>query len=295
MNNEIFKLNDRQYSLDYEPAKLSFNEYPKLKAQVDSLRDEFSNWQVTPENIKSSKEVRAKLRKFSKTVNSKKIKIVKVIDEPVTNFKKQIKDLCKEVDVTAETIDQQVKQFEATAKHNKHEHNIKLINQIAAEKGADSKQVIDFAINSYNSSWDNQSYTYKQFKTDVEQLINEAVKLQQVKDEAHQVIVKETDALGLMASHYIQAYDNGKALTDVLSDMADERKYLDDLGKKQAETKKQEQASLKQHGDVAFDPTTGEVKEKVYTRLIEIKATKYQLKQLVEFLKQCGISAKRVK
>ena len=150
MANEIFRLNDDKYSLEYESAKLDFKEYTKLKAQVQSLHDEFSDWQVTPDNIKESKEVRAKLRKFSKAVNDKKIKVVKVIDEPVNNFKKQIKDLCTDVDETADIIDEQIKTYEDHARKDKHEQNLNRVHSILKEQGISDDAAFSYIKENYD-------------------------------------------------------------------------------------------------------------------------------------------------
>ena len=44
----------------------------------------------------------------------------------------------------------------------------------------------------------------------------------------------------------------------------------------------------------AYDPETGEVKGDVFNFKLEFSATKEQVKQLTEFLKDNNISAKRV-
>lgn len=301
MANEIFKLNDNEYSLKYEPAILDFKEYPKLKAQVDSLKDQFGNWEVTPENLGSSIETRKKLRKFSKAINSKKISIVRVIDKPVKDFQIQIKDLCKEVDWTADQIDKQIKVYEDNARKDKHEQNLKRIAQMAKEANLDPNEVVGYIKPIYDKRWDNKTYTYKAFQIDISKLIDQYVALQKAKHDAYKLIVSRANELSLMPRGFIESYNNGKALVQVLKDMEEERKYLDDLAKKQAETKKAEQAALLKHGDKAIDPETGEVKDKFYTAVlttkkkkIEISGTQYQFKQLFSFFKDMGFKLKEL-
>lgn len=309
MSNEIFKLNNNEYSLEYESAKLNFKEYPKLKAQVESLHDEFNNWEVTPSNIKESKEVRAKLRKFSKAVNDKKIKVVKVIDQPVSEFKSQIKELCTEVDETASVIDTQIKAYEDHARKDKHEQNLKRIYSFLEEqeKQTDNPEILDgmgqsafeYIKENYNDSWDNKSYSNPKFEKDVASLFDEWIERRTAADDAHKLITTKASELKLMPSKYLEDYDNGQSLVDILKSMEEERDYLNDLTQKQAETKKKEQAALLKRGDKAIDPETGEVKDKFYTAVletnkkkIELSGTKYQFKQLFSFLSDMGFKLK---
>lgn len=301
MNNEIFKLNNNEYSLEYESAKLDFKEYPKLKAQVDELKNQFSEWEVTPENLGSSIETRKKLRKFSKAINSKKIAIVKVVNAPVKQFQIQIKDLCKEVDWTADQIDKQIKVFEDKARTDKHEQNLKRIAKMAKEAGLDEHEVLGYIEPIYDSRWDNKTYNFKAFQIDIKKIIDQYVALRKAKQEAYKLIVGKADDLRLMPKEFLASYDHGTELVQVLKDMEEERKYLDDLAQKQAETKKKEQAALLKRGDKAIDPETGEVKDKFYTAVLETKkkkielsGTKYQFKQLLSFLSDMGFKLKEL-
>lgn len=301
MSNEIFKLNNNEYSLEYESAKLDFKEYPKLKAQVDELKNQFSEWEVTPENLGSSIETRKKLRKFSKAINSKKIAIVKVVNAPVKQFQIQIKDLCKEVDWTADQIDKQIKVFEDKARTDKHEQNLKRIAKMAKEAGLDEHEVLGYIEPIYDSRWDNKTYNFKAFQIDIKKIIDQYVALRKAKQEAYKLIVGKADDLRLMPKEFLASYDHGTELVQVLKDMEEERKYLDDLAQKQAETKKKEQAALLKRGDKAIDPETGEVKDKFYTAVLETKkkkielsGTKYQFKQLLSFLSDMGFKLKEL-
>ena len=301
MSNEIFKLNNNEYSLEYESAKLDFKEYPKLKAQVDELKNQFSEWEVTPENLGSSIETRKKLRKFSKAINSKKIAIVKVVNAPVKQFQIQIKDLCKEVDWTADQIDKQIKVFEDKARTDKHEQNLKRIAKMAKEAGLDEHEVLGYIEPIYDSRWDNKTYKFKAFQIDIKKIIDQYVALRKAKQEAYKLIVGKADDLRLMPKEFLASYDHGTELVQVLKDMEEERKYLDDLAQKQAETKKKEQAALLKRGDKAIDPETGEVKDKFYTAVLETKkkkielsGTKYQFKQLLSFLSDMGFKLKEL-
>lgn len=295
MSEEILKLNDKQYGVAYTPATVDFPEYEQLKTQVDSLNQEFMKYDVTPENLKSAKVTRAKLNKFAKAVNSKKIAIVKEADAPINKFQEQIKELLSKVKEASEHINDQIKTYEDNAKKERHNKNIQDIKRLAKEAGLDPQEALDYILPVYNSCWDNQTASYKKFEEEINQRLQELINRNKAKKEAYEVIEAKADELSLLADNYIESYIAGKTLKEVLSAMQHERNYLNALAKMQAETKKKEQLELKKHGDKAIDPKTGEVKDKVYTVALEIKATKYQLEQLNSFIKDWGIEAKRVK
>ena len=281
-NNEIFKLNDNEYSLDYVPAELNFKEYSKLKAQVNSLSSEFSNWQVTTENIKESKEVRAKLRKLSKAWNDKKIAIVKVVDKPVKEFQDNIKELCTEVDSTASVIDEQIKAFEDKAKADKHEQHLKFIKKACEDAGADPDKI------EYDSKWDNKSYSKTKFENEVDQQIAMIQQRQDRFAENAQVITQKADELGLPAKHWTDQLSS-KSLPVILNEMQDYKDDLTAISAKQKETKVKEAQEMKQAGDTYIDPDTGEIKEKVITLKLEIKGNEWQMNQLKSFLQDNAI------
>lgn len=295
MSEEILKLNDKQYGVAYTPATVDFPEYEQLKTQVDSLNQEFMKYDVTLENLKSAKATRAKLNKFAKAVNSKKIAIVKEADAPVNKFQEQIKELLSKVKEASEHINRQIKTYEDNAKKERHSKNLQDIKRLAKEAELDPQEALDYILPVYNSGWDNQTASYKKFEEEINQRLQELTNLIRAKKEAYEVIEAKADELSLLADNYIESYNAGKSIKEVLSAMQNERNYLNALAKLQAETKKKEQLELKKHGDKAIDPKTGEVKDKVYTVALEIKATKYQLEQLNSFIKDWGIEAKRVK
>ncbi|WP_294836837.1 DUF1351 domain-containing protein, partial [uncultured Lactobacillus sp.] len=116
MEKKMITLDGQNYGIAFTTAKIDFPEYADLKSNVNRLSEEYSQFKVTPENMKEAKLTRAKLNKLKKALNDRKISIVKSIDEPVNNFKSQIKGLTKEIDKTSTNIGAQIKNYEDHAK-----------------------------------------------------------------------------------------------------------------------------------------------------------------------------------
>ena len=71
--------------------------------------------------------------------------------------------------------------------------------------------------------------------------------------------------------------------------MTEKKSDLEAVSKAQKETKLNELNSLKKQGNKYVDPKTGEVKDKIITLKLEVKGTKWQLKQLYSFIQDNGI------
>lgn len=301
MTKELLELDHKQYGIAYTPAKVDFPDYDLLKKQVDSLKDEFTQYDVTPSNLTSAKTARAQLNKFDKAINDKKIEIVKKANAPIINFEAQIKELLGEVKEASKHIGDQINTYEAKARDEKHKQNLVAVKRIAKEMELDSEEAITYVLPIYNRSWDNKTYSYKKFEEEIKQRLRELIEIKCAKKEAYEVITARAEKLGLLADKYIDSYDHGKDLKKVLSDMDYERNYLSALAKKQAEAKKREQADLQKHGDKAINPKTGEIKDRYYNAILETKSkkikitgTKYQFKQLMGCLKDMGFKCSEV-
>ena len=100
---ELISLGRQNFDIAYNSAKISF-EFSKIKAKVAEIKDEFTNYEVTPDNIKGAKATRARLNQLSKDLNNRKIAIVKVVDQPVNEFKAQIKELTGDIGQATDKI-----------------------------------------------------------------------------------------------------------------------------------------------------------------------------------------------
>lgn len=297
MSEDLIKFNDKEYGIAFTSAKIDFPEYPKLKAQVDGLHDEFMNYDVTTENLKSAKATRAKLNKFAKAINSKKIEIVRNANKPVNQFEEDIKTLVQESKEASEHINQQIKAYELKAKEQRHDYNIKRIIKMCEEFGVDSADVLE-AEDGYNPKWDNKNFSNAQFEKEVKEKIDQAKKMEEQFAANQRLVAQEADKLGLPADHWLEVLNNGTPIDQLIKSMNHYKQELAEISKKQEEAKQErakEDAKLLHKEGKAIDPSTGEVKDKVYTVLLKVTATKPQLEQLARYFKDWNIDVERVR
>lgn len=289
-NNELIQFNGIEYPVSYKPAEIIFPKYGEMKDNILKVHDEFANWTVTPQNIKSSKEVRKNLNLLKRTINSQRIAITSGIQQPAKMFKAQIDDLIAIIDETNKNIDSQLKQYDDKLRQDKHEQHVKFIKKACEDADVDPSKI------RYNASWDNKTYSNPKFEAELYEQVDILRKNKQQLETNKRIIIQKADELGIPFAHYFDQLQREVPLDQILNDMQGEKDELVAIAKKQKETKKQEQADLVKHGDKAIDPKTGEVREKTYTVRLELEqVTKYQWDQLKCFLKDWGIKARRIK
>lgn len=285
---ELISLGRQDFGITYESAKIGF-EFPKIKAKVSEIKDEYTNYKVTPDNIKGAKATRARLNQLSKDLNDRKIAIVKVVDRPVNEFKQQIKDLTNDIGQATDHIDKQVKDFEENAKEERRKSlNLKL-QKLCEKAGVDSEDI------EFNPKWLNKTASYTVFETEVNNQIQALLKEQKQYAENVKVITNKAHKLGLPYQHWVELLKSA----DLSTIMLEMDNYADEV-KKAAErdnkTQKEQKSNVVSHNGKAIDKTTGEVvnddyvKAYLFTRTskIELSGTRYQFTQLMDYLKDMG-------
>lgn len=298
-NKEIITLGKAQYGIAYSSAKIDFPEYDEIKKRVDKINEEFTKYEVTVENLKSAKETRATLNKLSQALNSKKIAIVKEINQPVTEFQNRIKDLTSEIGDASSHIDSQIKTYEDNARRQKEELLRKDIDKRCKEAGVDPTKII------YNQKWLNKTASYSAFEEDVNNQIAVLQKEQEQYSENVKVITAKANELGLPYQHWVKMLDTS-SLSEIMIQMDDYAQQIKEAAERENKAKKEQAGKVVSHNGKAIDKSTGEVvsedsiKAYLFTRTskIELSGTSYQFSQLMQYLNDMGFGInieKRVK
>ena len=296
-NKEIITLGKEQYGIAYTTAKIDFPEYTDLKANIDRLSEEYSQFKVTPDNMKEAKLTRANLNKLKKALNNRKISIVKAIDEPVNNFKSQIKGLTDRIDDTSNNISTQIKSYEEHAKEMREQLIMSDVAKRCQAAGVDSNKI------EVNPKWFNKTASYAVFEKEIQTQIDVLLREKDELAENVKVVTARANELGLPQQYWIQMLMVGNSkLSDVLSQMSS---YAEDI---KAEAERNEKAKIEQQEKIvnqngkAIDKTTGEIVDSFQTALLitdkgkfKLTATSHQFKQLSNFIKNAGIKCEQVR
>ena len=291
---EIITLADNDYGIAYHPAKIDFPEYKKLEARVGAFNIQYTQYDVTTENLKSAKETRAQLNKLKKALNDKKIAIVKDMDQPVDQFKSQIKKLTDQIDEASTHISNQINEYEDNAKKQREVRIRGEIDKWCQAAGVDPSQII------FNSKWLNKTASFTATENEVAQQINALQQQQQQLAENIKVVTAKAEQLKLPYQHWVELLNN-EPLSNVLLEMDNYAEDVKKAAERDKKAKTEANKNIVEQNGKAIDKNTGEIKEDYHTALLVTRATKiklggtqYQFNQLMKYLKDMGFKLERV-
>ena len=297
MEEKMITLDGQNYGIAFTTAKIDFPEYADLKSSVDRLSEEYSQFKVTPENMKEAKLTRANLNKLKKALNDRKIDIVKAIDEPVNNLKGQIKGLTEEIDQTSNQISVQIKRYEDHARQMREQSLMRDLEKRCKAAG------VDYAKVEINPKWFNKTASYAVFEKEVQTQIDVLLREKEELAENMKVVTARAKELGLPHEHWVQMLmmENTK-LSDVLAQMSSYAEDIKAEAERNEKAKKEQQEKLVNQNGKAIDKTTGEIVDSFQTAFLitdkgkfKLTATSHQFKQLSKFIKTAGIKYEQVR
>lgn len=297
MEKKMITLDGQNYGIAFTTAKIDFPEYADLKSNVDRLSEEYSQFKVTPENMKEAKLTRANLNKLKKALNDRKIDIVKAIDEPVNNLKGQIKGLTEEIDQTSNQISVQIKRYEDHARQMREQSLMRDLEKRCKAAG------VDYAKVEINPKWFNKTTSYAVFEKEVQTQIDVLLREKEELAENMKVVTARAKELGLPHEHWVQMLmmENTK-LSDVLAQMSSYAEDIKAEAERNEKAKKEQREKLVNQNGKAIDKTTGEIVDSFQEAFLitdkgkfKLTATSHQFKQLSRFIKTAGIKCEQVR
>lgn len=284
-------LGKQQYPVDFQSADIDFpeSEYKQLEKEVQQLEDRFSNLIIGPDDYEFGKNAKAEINKYKDSLTKHKNEIIKEANKPINEFDKEIKGLTQRLAKIYKHINDQTKILDEKKRAARKDLRLTQIKKMCSEAGLK----IDIAQFPYDSKWSNTNVSEKAFKSAVSEKISMLAEQKKAYQDNLTVIAENASKLGLNADLFIQFFDDGHSLSDVLTEMDIEKQAVDEHIKKEIDHENQKR--IQQTSSKAYDPETGEIKGEIFNFKLSFSATKEQVKQLTDFLDKHNISAKRVK
>lgn len=116
-------------SVTFQPAKVEFHDYEQVKASAEHLAKHVAEVQVTPENVKESKKLRAAVNKQVDQLDRYRIDLRKAVLKDYTTFEKQVKEIKGIVNAANASVDAQVKELDEQERREKSEAIGKLFTE----------------------------------------------------------------------------------------------------------------------------------------------------------------------
>lgn len=289
--NKELTFNNQKYNVSFQSADLDFPDHKKIEEQVKQLEDKYSNVVIKSDDYDWACDVKAEINKFKSSLVKQKNEVVREANKPVNEFNKEINDFAKRLTKIYQNLNEQTKVFDEKKRSARKDLRLKQIKKMCEVAGLE----INPSEFPYDSKWSNTNVSEKAFESAVSKEISLLLEKKKYHQDNLTAITETASRLGLSVSPFIQLFEDGHDLNTVINLMGKEQKTVAMNIAKKIAAKHEEETRMQKTKSKAYDPETGEIKGDVFNFKLSFSATKEQVRQLNNFLKQNNISAKRVK
>lgn len=196
------ELKIKEFSL---PAPIVFN-YDELRKEIEERAEHYASVVYDETQIKDAKADRARLNRLKKTLNDERIKREREYNEPFQMFKTQIAEIIGIIDKPIQTIDTQIKAFEADQKAKKYDAIMDFLKPFELPFEIPVERIFD-------DKWLNASYTNDkitdEIRTILDRIQTEAEILEGLTAYQAEAIMAYKDTLDIRTA--LQAVDKAKS------------------------------------------------------------------------------------
>lgn len=210
-----FKMNKVQL-----PEKISFN-YEELKHELQERASLYEAMVYGEEEIKQAKADKANMNKLKKALNDERIRQEKEYMKPFNEFKSQVNEIIKIIDVPILCIDKQIKTYEEKQKAEKKDKILTYWNGLVRYEWLNIGQIWD-------DRWLNATVSMKKIQDEI------AEKLERIEAD-----IKTIEALPEFSFEAAETYKHSLDLNRAIS----EGQRLADIQKRKAEAEAARQAA----------------------------------------------------
>ena len=148
---------------NFQLSPIEWN-YEQAKAAMMELVEPYKSVIVTEDAVSVAKSDLARLRKYKKAINDRKIEIKKEYEAPYKAFEAQVKDVLSVIDTGISNIDRQVKDFDERRKELKRQDIAAYCQTVIGKIPVKLDSVL-------NPKWLNASVKLEQVKTEIDAFI----------------------------------------------------------------------------------------------------------------------------
>lgn len=219
------QLQVQEYKL---PDAIRFN-FEELKTAITEKTEQYTKIVYTDENIKAAKEDRADLNRLKKALNDERIRRQKEYMGPFDEFKRQIDEIIGIIDKPVQSIDRQVKEFEAIKQDEKRMNIEDMFKNMLFPEFVNLDKL-------WNPKWANASYSMKQIEEELlmakDNIIRNCQTLATLPNYSHEAVI-----------FYQKTLDMGGALAKV-TELAEVERQKKKMLEEEAKKKETEDAFI---------------------------------------------------
>ena len=272
-----------------------YSNYEEVKSAIKLAVAPFKEMTITADNEKEGKAVRAQLNKAKKSIMDKCKEVCAVWDAPKLEFVAKCKDIAKEVDDAALTVDSSLKEIENNRIKNKKKDIEEIRSNVISELFLNQSSLLDYFNQcggvTYDVRWENRGTSDSAIKKDIQNQIGNF--------KADFASMEVFNADKELYNAMLMAYKRTHSLSDALKTKT-ELENAREIAKRAQAEKVVEPAPEPVRSEPIPEPTpikaqpTFPSSEQKYTIGFEVyHVSKAQLAELSSYLKGNGISYKR--
>lgn len=253
-----------------EPSPLNIENYGELVQAFQELSDRYSEGKIDTNNYKEAKKTKATLNKLIKALKEKRIELARPYEQPVIDFKNDVKNLIDILTVATSHIDFGIKTIDTQERNFKEQQVQKLINEIGFNFPDIDNELIQI-----HKDWLNRSTPQIKIERDIQddfRVLDGQRKSLEADISTVETIANMSNA---DAAGWVAMLKSGTKVEEVA-------RQISEVNKAQQEAVKQHEI----HGENVIDKDTGEVVAKAKKITISATLTDKQANYIESYLKR---------
>lgn len=167
---EVIRAENIIVEAEQVPGRVSFDNFAELKQYMENGLSVYNTTEYTVDNLPQAERDLKELKAIKKKLTDKKKELEKAYSMPIEEVKKQLEELIDMVKVPLDTIDKLIKE---NAKKAKKQEIMEYAESHAGILGEYANNVLG-SESFFNSRWLNATYKAKDWKSDVDKIIENA-------------------------------------------------------------------------------------------------------------------------
>lgn len=260
--------------IDYQPAIISVEEKENFEKNVLAIAEQYKNYVVTAGTIKDDKQVRTQLNKIYEAIEARRKEIKGNINSPYDDFKKWYDTAIQPLVDVREAISTAIKEYDEHVKNMRLEAVKNVFKQLSDASNLSPEIFEVYHANFVKAEHFKKTAEYELTNKaigEINEIFDKEQKAHNERMEAQAAIIETCADYNLFSNPYLQQFNNGVSLTEILKQVRADAKAQEDAKKEheareQAERERmeaiQKRATEDAEGKIkAFDAETGEIIE----------------------------------
>ena len=302
--------------IDYQPAIISVEEKENFEKNVLAIAEQYKGYVVTAGTIKDDKQVRTELNKIYDAIETRRKEIKGNINSPYDEFKKWYDEAIQPLVDVREAISKAIKEYDEHVKKMRAEAVKSVFKQLAEASNLSPEIFEVYHANFVKAEHFKKTAEYELTNKaigEINEIFEKEQKAHNERLEAQAAIIETCADYNLLSNPYLQQFNNGVSLTEILKQVRADAKAKEEAKKEQeareqANRERMEAIQKQAREDAenkikAFDAETGEIieapeaeqKEPAFEMVLQMTfATQEEIKDLRSYLESNRIPYEQI-